>query len=74
MVQVIARRLVTGVVTLFCIATICFFITRFAPGNPWSGERQLNPEVEENIRKYWGYDKSIPEQYWITMRGYFVGD
>lgn len=74
MAQVVARRLVTGLVTLFCIATICFFITRFAPGNPWSGERQLNPEVEENIRRYWGFDKPLLQQYVIAMKGYLIGD
>ena len=49
MVGFIARRLLAGVLTLFAIATLCFFITRLAPGNPFSGERQLTKEAMESV-------------------------
>ena len=42
------RRFLSGVLTLFVIASLSFAITRLAPGNPFSAEKKLSKEAEEN--------------------------
>src|SRR5690349_24316347 len=74
MLGFLVRRIVVGVVTLFVIASLCFFIVRFAPGNPFSQERQLPPEVMRNLEKKYHYDKPILTQYFMRMKGYLTGD
>ena len=70
----LVRRILGGVLTLFAIATLCFFIVRFAPGNPFSAERQLPPEVIRNLEAKYHYDKPVLVQYALRMKGYLVGD
>ena len=74
MTGTIFRRLIAGVLTLFCIATLCFFVTRLAPGNPFSGERQLTDQAMANLEAYYGLDKPVFEQYGNTMWNYLRGD
>lgn len=68
------RRLLAGIVTLFCIATICFFIMRLAPGSPFAGERTLDPVVLDMMERKYGLDKPLPVQYANVMVGYLKGD
>ena len=74
MLGFLVRRIVVGLATLFVIASVCFFIVRFAPGNPFSQERQLPPEVLRNLEKKYHYDKPVLTQYVMRMKGYLTGD
>ena len=70
MTQFLVRRFLWGVVTIFFIASLCFFITRLAPGSPFSNERQLTDEAMANLERYYGLDKPILVQYVNTMWAY----
>ncbi len=70
----VTRRLIGGVLTLFVIATLCFIITRTAPGSPFSSERTMHPEIIKNFEAFYGLDKPVWVQYARTMTGYFKGD
>jgi oligopeptide transport system permease protein len=74
MLGFLVRRILGGILTLYVIATFCFFIVRFAPGNPFSAERQLPPEVMRNLEAKYHYDKPVLVQYALRMKGYLVGD
>lgn len=74
MIEFILKRLAGGMLTLVVIATLCFFIIRFAPGNPFTGERRLPPEVLRNLERAYNLDKPLPVQYLLRMRGYLSGD
>lgn len=69
------KRLIELFITLFIIATITFFLTNAAPGNPLE-ERAMNlpEEVRENMYKSYGLDKSLGERYVITMTGLLKGN
>ena len=58
---------------MFVIATICFVMTRAAPGSPFSTEKTLHPEIIKNFEKYYGLDQPIHVQYGRTMWGYLHG-
>lgn len=74
MLGFLVRRIIGGILTLFVIASLCFFIVRFAPGNPFSQERVLPPEVMRNLEKKYHYDKPILTQYFLRLKGYLTGD
>src|SRR5688572_5801509 len=74
MLPFLIKRLSGGIVTLFVIATLCFFIIRFAPGNPFSSERKLPPEVLRNLERAFNMDKPLLVQYGLRMKGYLTGD
>lgn len=69
------KRFIVLFLTLFVIATITFFLTNAAPGNPLE-ERAMNlpDDVRENMYKAYGLDKSLGERYVITMTGFFKGN
>ncbi len=68
------KRLAGGVLTLFVIATLCFFIVRFAPGSPFTSERKLPPEALRNLERRHNLDKPILVQYGLRLKGYLTGD
>lgn len=70
----LVRRLLAGVLTLGVIATLCFGVTRAAPGSPFSTERAVHPEIIKNFDAYYGLDRPFYVQYLRTMRGYLRGD
>ena len=51
MLRLIIRRLIAGVMVVFTVATISFFLLRQAPGGPFDAERSLLPEVQRNIEE-----------------------
>ena len=74
MVAFLLKRLAGGILTLFVIASLCFFIVRFAPGNPFTGERKLPPEVLRNLERAHHMDKPLLVQYGLRLKGYLTGD
>ena len=55
------------------IATLCFVMTRAAPGSPFSTEKTLHPEIIKNFEEFYGLDQPIYVQYGRTMWGYLRG-
>ncbi|MDQ3742424.1 MAG: ABC transporter permease [Actinomycetota bacterium] len=75
--QFILRRLIAMALVLFAVSVLIFAIFNVIPaGNPEDrmAGKQATPQVIEAIRKEWGFDKSLPVQYWTTMKNLFSGD
>jgi len=68
------RRLLAAIPTMLAIITIAFFMMRAAPGNPYSIDRKLTPEVEANMRASLGLDKPLHEQYADYLGNVLTGD
>ncbi|MDG2881331.1 MULTISPECIES: oligopeptide ABC transporter permease OppB, partial [unclassified Vibrio] len=60
--------------TMLVLITVSFFLMRFAPGNPFSTERPLPPEVMANIEAKYGLDKPVFEQYTTYLTNVIQGD
>jgi len=76
MLKYILRRIIIGIVTVFGIFTIVFFILRFIPGEPaeiWLGQ-WVTPELIELTNQKWGLDKPLYQQYRIYIQKLFEGD
>ena len=62
------------VLTLFCLCTLTFFLVRLAPGNPFETERHLDEVAENALNARYGFDRSLPEQYFLYMGHLLQGD
>ncbi|MCI0342142.1 MAG: ABC transporter permease subunit [Planctomycetales bacterium] len=74
MLRFLARRLAWTVLTLFLLVTITFFMIRLAPGDPFSGEKDLDPEVRLQLNKKYGLDGPLHSQYLRYLGGLLQGD
>ena len=73
MAAFLLRRLITGAITIFAVATLCFILTRTVKGSPFSSERNLHPEIIKNFERYYGLDRPVWVQYLRTLGGYLRG-
>lgn len=75
MQRYILSRLAQLVITLFVISLIVFFLVRLK-GDPVSimAPPTFNVEQVENLRRVWGFDKPLWEQYVVFLRKAFTGD
>ncbi|GEA62581.1 peptide ABC transporter permease [Vibrio comitans NBRC 102076] len=74
MLKFIMKRIFEAIPTLLVLITVSFFLMRFAPGNPFSSERPLPPEVMANINAKYGLDKPVFEQYTTYLTNILTGD
>ena len=71
----IFKRLVVGVITLFALATITFFLMHIIPGSPFAGEMSKLPAaVKEKLIEGYGLDKPIWEQFITYLKNAMTGD
>lgn len=63
MIAFVVRRLLALVVTLWIVFTVSFLLMRAVPGGPYSGERNLPPEIEENVKERYRLNQPLYEQY-----------
>ncbi len=74
MTAFIIRRLVAMALTLWVVFTVSFLLMRAVPGGPYSGERNLPPEIEQNIKQRYRLDLPLGEQYAIELGKMLRGD
>lgn len=67
MLSFIVRRLLIIVPMALLVVTVTWVLIRMAPGNFYSSEKKLPPAIEENIKKKYGLDKPVLQQYLIMM-------
>ena len=63
MARIILSRLLQGLLTLFVLVTITFFLVRMMPGSPYTDEKALPAHILEQLKAYVGLDKPLPVQY-----------
>lgn len=74
MSRFIFRRLLSGLVTIWFIATATFFAMHIVPGDPLANEKAMSPEIRKNLEQRYGLDKPIAEQYVIYLANMLRGD
>ncbi len=65
MFRFLIGRLLQGLLVLFALYTITFFLAKAMPGEPFTSEKNVSAETKANIRKLYGLDKPLWEQYYI---------
>ncbi|MBX3268292.1 MAG: ABC transporter permease [Acidobacteria bacterium] len=74
MIGFILRRLLIIIPMALLVVSVTWGLIRLAPGNFYSDERALPPAIEENIKRKYGLDKPIYQQYLIMMGNVVRGD
>lgn len=70
MIKMILKRLGQGIIVLFVLETITFFLIRLMPGHPFMGEKNLPAHVLEQLQANYGLNESAIVQYahyWKNM-------
>ncbi len=65
----LALLTVEALVTLWLLATLCFFLLRAAPGGPFDVEKAAPPEVQAALDAQYRLDQPLLSQY-----GHWLGD
>lgn len=63
MLRILLSRLLQGLLTLFVLITLTFFLVRLMPGSPYTDEKALPAHILEQLKAYVGLDKPLPVQY-----------
>jgi len=75
MLRFIIRRLLGAVAVLFAISVLVFLIFNVVPAtNPAQriAGKNATPQLIKNVETEWGFDKSLPVQYWTQMKLIFT--
>ena len=67
-------RLAQAPLILFVLITISFFFIRFAPGGPFTAERNLDPVTEQALLEKYRLDQPLWMQYIEYLSGILHGD
>jgi oligopeptide transport system permease protein len=69
----IIRRLLWMALVMFFIAFITYVLMHAVPGGPWDRDKELDPQVIENLNRKYGLDKPYLVQFgnyiWSAVQG-----
>ncbi len=74
MAKYIFKRLGMAVLTLWVIITITFILMHSVPGDPFSDEKMIRPEIMANLEARYGLDQPMIVQYFTYLGNVLQGD
>lgn len=74
MAKFILKRVGYMIISLWLIVTATFFLMRIAPGNPFTSEKKLPPEIEANLNAFYGLDQPWYIQYLDYLKSVVTWD
>lgn len=74
MFRFVLRRLLQTIPVMLCIITATFFMVRFVPGGPFTGEKAIPPEILRNLEAHYGLDQPLWKQYLSYLGNLAQGD
>ncbi|MCM8711992.1 ABC transporter permease [Clostridium sp. SYSU_GA19001] len=74
MIKYIFKRIISSVVTIWVVVTVTFFMMHALPGDPFTGEKKLPPQVKANMEEKYGLNKPLSQQYVTYLSRLVKGD
>ena len=74
MLHNILQRLLQGLIVLFVLGTLTFFLVHALPYGPFQDEKAVPPHVREQLEKLHGYDKPLLTQYALRFKNIVSGN
>lgn len=74
MLKYILQKLWSMLLTLFLIATITFAIMKAIPGDPFTEDKALPPEILNSLMEHYGLNDPLPVQYLRYLKSIAVFD
>ncbi|MBD2858488.1 ABC transporter permease [Spongiibacter sp. KMU-158] len=68
------KRLLSGAVTIWFIATATFFAMHAVPGDPLTRDKAMSPAVRAQLEQRYGLDKPLVTQYRLFLGNMLKGD
>lgn len=70
----IIKRVAMGVLSIFIVATLTFFLMNLVPGGPFVAEKSISKEAQAALESKYGLDKPLLERYATYMTDFIKGD
>lgn len=74
MLKYIIKRLVFGIVTIFIVSTLTFFLMQQVPGGPFAADKSISKAAQKALEVKYGLDKPITVQYINYIKSAVRGD
>lgn len=74
MIKNLLSRLLQGLVVLFVLFTLTFFLVKAMPGGPFQSEKAIPAHIKAKIDAYYGLDQPVWVQYRKQLSNYLAGD
>ena len=74
MLKYIIKRLVFGIVTIFIVSTLTFFLMQQVPGGPFAADKSISKAAQKALEVKYGLDKPITVQYINYIKNAVRGD
>lgn len=74
MFKSILSRLFQGVLVLFVLFTLTFFLVKALPGGPFVSDKAIPKHIKERMEAQIGLNKPVHEQYMIMLGNYLKGN
>lgn len=74
MFQYIVKRVILGIVTIWAVATLTFFLMNMVPGGPFLSEKAISPQATAALEAKYGLDKPMSQRYMTYMTDALQGD
>lgn len=74
MMRYTLRRIATGLVTIWFIATATFLAMHLVPGDPLADDKAVPPEIRAALLAHYGLDQPLPVQYLRFFNTMLHGD
>lgn len=71
--EYVAKRILIGVLSLFVLVAITFFLTRAIPGSPFENA-SVSEEVLEMMEQEYGLNEPVTMQYWVYLKNILHGN
>ena len=72
MIRIVISRLGQGIVTLFVLVSLTFFLVRAMPGSPYVEEKAIPEHALKRMKEYTGLDQPIMVQYLTYLKNLVV--
>ena len=70
----IVKRIALGLLSIFIVATLTFFLMNLVPGGPFVAEKSISKAAQEALAAKYGLDKPLFERYLTSMGDLLKGD
>lgn len=74
MIRYTAKRILSGIVTIWFITTATFLAMHAVPGDPLMNDKAVSEEIRRNLEARYGLDKPLSKQYVIFISNMLQGD
>lgn len=74
MTSYLLKKVSILLLSLLIVTTLTFFLMHAIPGDPFTQEQAIPEEIMQSLKRYYGLDKPLYEQYLLYLKGLLLGD